>query len=271
MNQGLDRFRREDVVEAIVETLRGMNHVHAVWEAGAASFNRVDQWSDIDLNIVVDDACVENTLKAIEERASALAGIAAKFRMPEPSWHGHSQLFLQLKQASPYVFLDIVVMKQSSKDKFLQFSIHGRPLVHFDKAGIVKDDPLEADGFIKKLAGRIEALKSTFPMFQVLTLKELNRGNDIEALGYYLGYTFRPLVELLRIKHCPVRFNFHTSYLHYDLPSEVVDLLQRFAFIRSASELGERRAEAEAWFWEVAGTINLDDVRRKIESPLMQA
>lgn len=256
---------RTDVVNAIIGVLMPLDYVQAVWEAGAASFNRVDQWSDIDLNMVVEDAHAEGTLKAIEEKASALAGIELKFRMPEPTWHGHAQLFVQLKRASPYLFLDIVVMKQSSPDKFLQYGIHGRPLVHFDKIGIVKDEPLDADGFVKKVVARLETLKSTFPMFQVLTLKEINRGHDIEALGYYLGYTFRPLVELLRIKYCPLHFNFHTSSLHYDLPAEVGDRLQRFAFIRNATELGERRAQAENWFWDVAWTINLDDVRRQIE------
>ena len=40
----------------------------------------------------------------------------------------------------------------------------------------------------------------TFELFQMLTLKELNRHNDIEALVFYQSSTLRPLVEALNIK-----------------------------------------------------------------------
>jgi hypothetical protein len=109
-------------------------------------------------------------------------------------------------------------------------------------------------------------LKTNFDLFQVLILKELNRGNEIEAFSYYLAYTYRPLVEVLRIKYCPYHHNFHNSYVYYDLPPEVVKRLHKLNFIADSEELRQCRAEVEVWFWEIINNINQDDLKQKISS-----
>jgi hypothetical protein len=155
-------------------------------------------------------------------------------------------------------------MKRSSNDKFLQFRIHGEPVVYFDKIAVVKDDPVDPGYFLNKIQARLEMLKTNFDLFQVLILKELNRGNEIEALSYYLSYTYRPLVEALRIKYCPYHHNFHNSYIYYDLPPEVVKRLYKLTFIADSEELRQCRIEAEAWFREVVKSINPEDLKMKI-------
>ncbi len=259
------KIRRKNIIASFTTTLKPLDYVYALWEAGAAAFNRIDEWSDIDLYVVAEDDRVEDTFKAVEQAIRALSDYDLKFRLPEPTWHGHSQVFYRLKKASPFLFVDIVVMKKSSRDKFLQFQIHGEPVIHFDKIGAVKDDTIDPESFFRKIEGRLERLKATFEFFQVLTLKELNRGNDIEALSYYIGYTYRPLVEVLRIKYCPFHYNFYTSYIYYDLPPEVVKRLYKLNFVASAEELHKCRAEAETWFWEVVKSINYDDLKKSIK------
>ena len=256
--------KRENIVSTLITALKPLNHVCALWEAGAAAFNRIDKWSDIDLQVAVEDERVEDTFELIEKAVLTLSEIDLKFRLPEPTWHGHSQVFYRLKKASPFLFLDIVVMKKSSKDKFLQFQIHGKPIVHFDKIGVVKNDPIDNKLFLSKIKARLETLKTTFDLFQVLTLKELNRGNEMTALSFYLGYTFRPLVEVLKIKYCPYHYNFYTTYIYYDLPLKVVKHLLKLNFVCNAEDLHKCRAEAEVWFWEVVNSINHDDLKRKI-------
>jgi hypothetical protein len=200
----------------------------------------------------------------MEQALSNLSPFDVKFRLPEPTWHGHSQVFYRLKKISPFLFLDVVVMKRSSKDKFLQFRIHGVPVVYFDKIGVIKDDIIAPESFLDKMEARLEILKANFDLFQALTLKELNRGNDIEALSYYQNYTYRPLVEVLRIKHCPYRHNFHNSYIYYDLPPEVVKRLHKLNFVANVEDIRKCRAEAEIWFWEVVKSINQDELKRKL-------
>ncbi|MCJ7497059.1 MAG: nucleotidyltransferase domain-containing protein [candidate division Zixibacteria bacterium] len=262
-----DDITREEIIATLVTALKPLNYVYALWEGGSASFNRIDQWSDIDLYLVVEEEKVEDNFNSMEQNLLNLSEIEFKFRLPEPAWHGHSQIFYRLKKTSPFLFLDIVVIKKSSKDKFLQFRIHGEPVVYFDKIAVVKDDPIDPEYFLNKIQARLEMLKTNFDLFQVLILKELNRGNDIEALSYCMAYTYRPLVEVLRIKYCPYHHNFHNSYIYYDLPPEVVKRLHKLNFIANSEDLRQCRAEAEVWFWEVMKSINPDDLKRKISAP----
>jgi len=252
---------RKDVIACLVRTLDPLEYVHALWEAGAPSYDRVDQWSDIDLYIVVEDDRIDEALKSVERSLSNLSKIDLKFRLPEPTWHGHSQAFYRLKETSPYLYIDLVAMKRSSKDKFLQFQIHGVPVVYFDKTGVVRDDTMDLESFLDGIEKRLETLKTLFAMFQIDILKELNRGNDLEAHTYYMNNTHRPLVEALRIKYNPFHHNFRTHYIHYELPAEVVKRLHRLTFIADSDELRERRVEAEEWFWDTVHSIDRNTLR----------
>jgi hypothetical protein len=248
--------RRDDVLKSLRSALEPLAHVHAMWEAGAVSFDRVDEWSDIDLQVAADDDRVEDVFETVEQTLRELSPIDLRYRLPEPTWHGHSQAFYRLERASPFLLLDFVVMKASADDKFLQPAIHGQPRVYFDKSGVVRYDTFDAEGFASKLRQRVSELRVLFDMFQILTEKELNRGNDIEAAAFYQSYTLRPLVQALRILHDPTRHNFHTRYVHYDLPESDVQRLRELFFVADEAELRRKRRDAEEWFHELLDAIN---------------
>ena len=105
---------------------------------------------------------------------------------------------------------------------------------------------------------RLSALRVTFDLFQILTLKELERRNDIEALAFYQGYTLRPLVEALRIRFAPTRYNFHTRYVQYDLPADVVQKLEALFFVKDVFDLRAKREQAERWFYQALDEIHID-------------
>ncbi len=257
---------REDVLSAMRGALEPLDHVQAMWEAGAIAFDRVDEWSDIDLQVACDDDRVEDVFGTVESTLRTLSPIDLRYRLPEPTWHGHSQAFYRLEGASPFLMLDFVVMKAGAEDKFLQPEIHGRPHVYFDKSGVVRFKPLDADAFASKLRERVEELRVLFDLFRVLVEKELNRGNVIEAAAFYQSYTLRPLIEALRILHDPTRHNFHTRYVHYDFTESDVKRLTELIFVAGGEELAAKRERAEEWFNEVLGAINdgplSDDIRR---------
>lgn len=246
---------REDVLSVLRNALEPLDYVQAMWEAGAASFGRVDEWSDIDLQVASDDDRVEDVFDVVEEALRSLSPIDLKYRLPEPTWHGHSQAFYRLEAASPFLLLDFVVLKASAEDKFLQPEIHARPAVSFDKSGVVSFAEFDPDAFASTLRGRLTELKALFDLFHILVMKEVNRGNDLEAIAFYHGYTLRPLVQALRILYDPTRHNFHTRYVHYDMPQEVVERLRELFFVGDASELPAKQRDAECWFNEVVGTI----------------
>src|SRR2546422_10855973 len=83
---------KDSIIRTLTEALRPFPYVHAFWEAGAAAFNRIDTWSDIDLYIVVDDAAVPQTFRVVEE---SLEGLSPIRLTPEVSWPPPSGLRLQ--------------------------------------------------------------------------------------------------------------------------------------------------------------------------------
>lgn len=241
----------EQITQAIRLALEPQETVLALWQAGAAAFNRLDLWSDIDLMVVVEDDQVEQTFQQIEQALISLSPIELRWRLPQPTWHGHDQAFYRLEQASPFLLIDIAVMKRSSPEKFLQPELHGQALVFFDKAQIVQWPEFDWEGHRKLLRLRLDTLQVTFDLFQILTLKELHRGCAIDALAYYQAFTLRPLVEALRMRHDPARYNFGSRYLYYDLPAELTTRLEKLFFPASPGELLLHHTEAGQWFQEI--------------------
>ena len=162
---------REEVLGALEETLKPLGYVQAMWEAGAIAFDRLDEWSDIDLQVASDDDRVEDVFVAVEGTLAELSEIDLRYRLPEPTWHGHSQVFYRLAAASPFLMLDFVVLKASAEDKFMQPEIHGRPQIYFDKTGVVRPDPFDAEAFAGRLRDRVSEMRVLYQMFEILTRK----------------------------------------------------------------------------------------------------
>ncbi|MFO7619459.1 MAG: nucleotidyltransferase domain-containing protein [Thermoplasmata archaeon] len=260
----MTQLTRKDVLDTLTEALEPLDYVLAFWEGGAAGFGRADEWSDIDAQAIVDDDRVEEVFKAVDAAVEKLGGTVAKFRLPEPTWHGHSQCFYKLKDASPFLLIDLAIMKEHTEaDKFDVWATHGKPIVRFDKNGLIREAKLDPEAHAKAIMKRLDMLKNLFEIFHIMPMKETNRGNHIEAMFFYLGQTYRPLVEALRMKHCPQRYNYATRYVYYDLPPEVVKRLEGLTFFKP-EEMEAKVGEVREWFREAANSISVDDIRAKL-------
>jgi hypothetical protein len=260
------RIKRTHLLAALQTALEPQEYTLAMWEGGAAGFGRVDQWSDADVQVIVKDGFVEQAFTSVEQALSELCEIDYRFRLPEPTWHGHSQCFYRLKDASPYLMLDIVFIQQSSEaDRFMQFRTHGQPLIWFDKVGLVKEEPIDIEEMISKMQASLDGARMRYDLFWILTTKEINRGNSIEAIAFYQGYVLRPLLEVLRILHCPVRYFYATRYAHYDLPAEVADRLAALYFPADLKDLNAKFEQARAWFYHLLDEVDWDMVRARLE------
>lgn len=255
----MPEITRQDILTGLRQALEPLPYVNAMWEGGAAAFDRVDEWSDLDLQVDAQDDQTAAAWQAIEQGITALAPVILRYEIPQPTWHGHEQVFYILENASPFLMLDIVVMKHSNANKFLEREIHGQAVVHFDRAGVTSVAPLDLAAHAATLKGRLVTLRALFALFRTLTLKELNRGNSIEALAFYHGYTLRPLVEALRIRYAPLHYNFHTRYIHYELPEELVKTLEALYYPIDPTDLRQKRDQAEALFFHTLDYLdNLD-------------
>jgi hypothetical protein len=247
----MDQINRDQILNALRNALEPQDYVLAMWEGGAAAFGRLDNWSDIDLMVAVRDEFVSATFKVIESTLAALSSIDLKYSPPQLPWPGISQTFYRLIDAGPYLLIDAAVLQESAPEKLLTPEIHARAVVYFDKTGIIQAPGIDWPLWQAQMQDRLDKLRVMFIMFQTLTLKELHRGNLLEALSFYQGYTLRPLVEALRIHYQPARYNFYTRYIYYDLPKDVVRRLEELFLLRDGSDLREKHAQAGAWFDQI--------------------
>ena len=135
------------------------------------------------------------------------------------------------------MIIDLVVIQLSHPDKYLETELHGQAVAHFDKSEVVQPPTFDWNAHQQVLKQLLVTLSVTFDLFQFLTLKEINRGNDLEATSSYYRFTLNPLAEVLRIKHTPARYNFYTRHIHYDLPEEVICDLKDLFFLFDLDDL----------------------------------
>jgi hypothetical protein len=259
------RIHRADLMSTLVGALKDKEYALAMWEGGAAGFDRIDEWSDADVQVIVKDGFVEQAFEDVEGALAALTETDYRYRLPEPTWHGHSQCFYRFKETSPYLMLDLVFIQQGSEaDRFMQFRTHGQPLIWFDKAGLVVEEPLDIDGMVEKIKAAVDSARMRYDLFWILTMKEVHRKNKIEAFAFYYNFAVMPLLEVLRIEHCPERYYYRTRYPQYDLPGEINERLTAFFFVRDLADLEAKFAQAREWFAEIVSGLDWDRVEAKL-------
>lgn len=159
---------RDVVTKTLVDALKPLDYVHAFYESGAIAFNRLDEWSDIDLYVVVDDEKVDDAFAAVEVALRSVSPIKQKFAIPQLPWPGVSQAFYKLERASEYLLIDLAVIKLSGPEKFLAPEIHGKAVFYFNKSDRAKVPNLNKDELAKTLRQRLLRLKERFAMFNIL-------------------------------------------------------------------------------------------------------
>ncbi|WP_293271368.1 nucleotidyltransferase domain-containing protein [Microcoleus sp. PH2017_02_FOX_O_A] len=114
---------RQIILDKIVSTLQPLDFVLALWQGGSAAHGYTDEWSDLDIAVVVADNCVEQTFEIVEKTLAEISEIELKYRVPEPAWHGQSQCFWRLKETPPFLLIDFAVFRRSSRNDFLEISV----------------------------------------------------------------------------------------------------------------------------------------------------
>ena len=247
---------REMIIKTLTNALEPLNCVHAFYEGGAISHGRLDEWSDIDAYVVVDDDKSSEAFLAAEEALRSLSPIKQKYDIPQTGFQGITQAFYRLERTSEYLIIDLAVVTLSAPDKLLEPRMHGTAKFYINKGNRIKPPRFNKAEFAKKLGARVERLQARFSMLNCFIQKELNRRNEVEAIDLYHNLTLGLLVEALRIKHHPIHHDFKTRYIHHELPPDVVKRLSRLYFVRDDKDLQRKYREASRWFQETMSTIS---------------
>lgn len=239
---------RNEIVIQLTETLSGTDYAIAMWQGGAAAFNRTDEWSDLDIMLIVNDGSEQQAMKQVYQVLNQQFGIDSYFEIDPPHWPGMVQTFFRLNNTSPFLLIDVSVLPLSATDKFAEPEIHGNAIVLFDKQGIVASvKPADTIQLKLRLKQRIAIQRHKQNVFWVMVDKELNRNNAIDAFVFYWSYTLVPLVEMLRIIHAPYHWNFGSRYIDKHLPNDIADKLKELYYMKDIEELKEKNTEARAW------------------------
>jgi len=257
---------RDAIIQAIVGALEPLDYVYAMWEGGAAAFGRLDEWSDIDICVDAEDRRVKDTFPVVEQALESLSPIELKYEILEPTLGDYVQAFYRLKGTSEFMLIDFAVFKHSAPDKLLVPEIHGEAVFHFNKEGALKCPSLDREKLMSKLKARVKRIQERLQTFRCFIPKELNRGNQIEALNLYYRFILGSLVEVLRMTHKPARHDFGTRYVRHDLPAEVVARLRELYFVKDRADLETKYRIAEAWLDEVIGQIDFGRIERAMKN-----
>ncbi len=232
---------RARIIQSLVRELQRYNEVLGCYEGGSAAFNRVDEWSDIDFQVVVKDDFVEKAVKVLEKALQSLSPIEDRLILPQPTWHGHWQGFYKLQDASPYLLIDALIMKESSPSYFTEVELHGTPVIFFDKTGRLGKEHIDQKELPNVLAKRVERIRSLSRMFHLLVDKEIKRRREPDAFDLYYNLLLRSLIELLRIKHDSARWSWGFRYLNSVLPPEVYEDIRNLSYARDLQDLQHKK------------------------------
>ena len=245
-------IKREEIINRLIKELEPVGYINAMWEGGSEAFDRTDEWSDIDLGVDVNDENVEDAFVKIEEVLNKISPVKIKYRLPDPTWHGNPQSFYLLEDTSPFRLIDLSVIPRSNDSKFTEKEIHGGLKFYLDKNGTETKAKFDSNDIDKGIERRRRYIETTFEMFKILPLKEINRKNYIEAFAFYNSYVLRPLVDLLRMKYAlREHYNFATRYVYYELPADVVKKLERLYFCKDGDALRNNYDEGVKWVEEL--------------------
>jgi predicted nucleotidyltransferase len=242
---------RKQIVDAIRARLEPLAYVHSFFEAGSVSFGNDDELSDMDLVVDADEGRAADVFAEVEAALAALAPFDSIWRVPEPAWHGYSQRFYHLEGTPDYFYIDFLVRADGKPVRLNEVEHPGAPRVYFDKTGVTVSTHLDTAGLEEKLAARVESIQGMLPMLAAFARKEIRRGNAADAMSYYQTGVLRPLVELLRIRHCPLRHAFGLRYLKQDLGEENAERIAKLSYASDMGELADRVDEAQQWFNEL--------------------
>ena len=178
------------------------------------------------------------------------------WELPAATWPDGRQCFIHLQPDAadlgrPTLLVDLVVLTAPER-LTMDTRRHGTPIVLHDPAGLLH---LEDDDEAEMDAARRQAVEQTAARRQTaawLVERAIARDDLAEATVLHLRFAVEPLVRLLRVQHCPARWDFGLRYLRTDLPDGFAERLEA---LLPGPDLAVRSRAAFAWQDEVLAQL----------------
>ncbi len=242
---------REEICQEMKELFFEHEDIIAVWEGGSAATGYLDQYSDLDLGIVVDDDKIEEMFAYLDAYLERTFGIIRKFRVPEPTWHGMSQTYYQVDQVPELFYIDIALIKRTLTAKFTESDRHGNSVIWFEKEKMVDPTPTPAEEVLAK-GKKFYKMVTVSDFIAILEVKKaIARNLYTEAFPAYYQFIARNLGIMFNLKHRPCKVDFGTRYAYRDYSPEDYAYLTDCMKVGSIDEMSVKFQTAEKVYLKI--------------------
>lgn len=218
-------YTRKEAVTSIKNYVINHQLIRSAWEGGSVATGFADQLSDLDLCLVCKADHKEKVLKDMVLFLENTFGKEQMYRMPEPAWHGFSQIFFKTKLTPDLFYVDFVVIDEEIEDKLTEPNRHGYSDIWKEeyKLNMAPRSQSKIDQVSKRIYDQV--CQKDFVLIIELK-KALRRGIFSEAFPVYMSFISRCLVPLMNIKYRPEKADFGLRYIYRDYPEEVYHFVE---------------------------------------------
>lgn len=247
---------RDRIIEEMKKRFITENYIYAYWLEGADGLGALDEFSDIDIWLDVEDGFEGKVFEMAEEVLTSFGVLDFNYEKDHP----HPKIFQKyyhIEGSTEYLLIDFCIQSHS-RDKtevnFVEGDILEFPKVIFDKANIVsiqKDEIAIDKELLKSRVNEIIALYKQHSR----VIKYIERKKYTEAYIYYIKYVADPLVELMRIKYTPKYHYLHLIHISDHLPIGDVQILEEFYKVSCLEDIRIKTKEARVLFSKLIDDI----------------
>lgn len=229
------------IVDELKDLLEQDSTIHAMWIVGSVAEGNADVLSDVDLWIDIDDGQDKQILNKIEEFLATKGTIDVNFTegLTPPFTH----VVYHLEHMNPNHFIEINL--HSHSHKFGLFDSLRKMKVLFDKDDTTEFEPFDEASYNKMLSERKQFLIEKIKFGESSVIKEIQRKQFMDALHNYQFWLVEPIIELIRIKHSPLKITYGLKHGSRDLPKDAVAAIESLHTISSLEDLNNKINEVK--------------------------
>jgi hypothetical protein len=219
-----------------------------MWEAGSTGFHRADDYSDLDIGILSRAGSNEKVWAIVDQAFDDLGGLALRWSEPNPLFEGMDKRVFRPLKATRWLQVDIGMFPESASELYNQPERHGTISVIFDRSERLQPPPWDEPSHRRHMQEALHQNLMKWRIYHGQFRKEFARGRTVDAFACHLFFTLQPLLAVLGMRYRPHRWDFGYRYLKEELPSNVVEVIERLCYVQSPGSLEDRFAEADALF-----------------------
>lgn len=243
---------RQEIISCLKDYFIKKDYVCAGWLGWSDANNENDDYSDIDFFVCVDD----NKINSIFEETRILLqeiGLLDYISAISDNWNKKWQTY-HIVWTPASLHIEIWVIKKSVWMTFEEWHPAFKPKIIFDKENIIKFEPINKEKYIKWIQESLQEQKDLMGQYARVE-KYIQRGNYIETTNYFIRFIFMPLVEVLRIYHTPLLYDWWRIHISRHLPKDIIVELEQLMKFNSLEDLDNNLKIGQKWFRETIDKI----------------